>query len=323
MPETTNPMTLPIVLLTLAEHKDGIWITRLQDELESAGELVQVVTLESILNHGFISAKLIVNRVSDAADPHFYKACMGFLLSSFPTKIWNGPISYALCGNKWCHHELLERALLRSPQSIRIFPVSKDGVQQACRQLQQQGHEFPFLLKPNAGGFGAGIVKINNAEEISQLSLPTYADPVALVQAYIPPAQHQLYRIWFLKGKVQCGLIRTNPPGVDEFTTGCAASGVCALSDARKPQPILTAMQSPPKEVVAEIQDRLLPLLLDAHCGSVEYLYDSRGIRFYFDVNLLSTLPLIESVEFATEVWGKDYNPWKELAAAVVDHCKD
>lgn len=314
-----------IVLLSLSEHTNGIWITRLKEELESLGERVEVIALESMLNDDLLSAlvssaKLIVNRVSDAADPHLYKACMGVLISIFPTKVWNGPISYAQCGNKWCHHKLLERASLRTPVSTRISPVTKGNVQHACHQLQQKGNDFPFLVKPNAGGFGAGIIKITNEEELSTLmALSTLPDPVALIQAYVPPSHNQLYRIWFLRGKVQCGIVRTNQEGVDEFTTGCAGKGVCSWQDVRKAQPILFAMNIP-IEIISEIEDRLLPLLPDAHSGSVEFLQDGNGDRLYFDVNLLSTLPLFETVENVQDVWGKEYNPWYELAASVVEY---
>ena len=313
-----------IVLLTLVEHTHGIWITRLRRELELLGETVHIVTLESIMNGDSNSimstTKLIVNRVSDAADPHLYKACLGVLLSAgCHTKIWNGPISYAQCGSKWCHHEILERASLNTPETRRIYPVTKERVEQSCQELQQLGHDFPFLLKPNAGGFGAGIVKIASAEQFSILDLTADEDPVALVQVYVPPAQEKIYRIWFLRGKVQCGITRTNQKGVDEFTTGCAANGVCGLTEARKAQPILSAMVIQ-NNIATEIQDSLLPLLQDAHCGSVEYLEDSVGQRYYFDVNLLSTLPLVETVENANEMWGKDYNPWKELALAMVKY---
>ena len=313
-----------IVLLTLVKHAHSIWITYLHKELELLGKTVHIVTLESILNGDsnpiMSAAKLIVNRVSDAADPHLYKACLGVLLSAgYHTKIWNGPISFAQCGSKWCHHEILEQATLKTPVTRRIYPATKERVEQSCRELQKLGHKFPFLLKPNAGGFGAGIVRIASEEQLTNLDPSTGTDPVALVQVYIPPAQEKIYRIWFLRGKVQCGITRTNQEGADEFTTGCAANGLCDLNEARKLQPIISAVviQS---DVVTEIQESLLHLLKDAHCGSVEYLEDSMGQRYYFDVNLLSTLPLVDTVMNAKEIWGKDYNPWKELASAMVNY---
>jgi hypothetical protein len=74
-----------------------------------------------------------------------------------------------------------------------------------------------------------------------------------------------------------------------------------------------------PDDVRNELEEGLLPLLPDAHAGSVEFLYDKAGRRLYFDLNLLSTLPLVERVQEAESVWGQDYDPWKEMANAIVD----
>lgn len=78
-----------------------------------------------------------------------------------------------------------------------------------------------------------------------------------------------------------------------------------------------------PTEVLKEIETKLLPLLPAAHCGSVEYLYNRDAHRLYFDINLLSTLPLVETVENVKEVWGASYDPWTELAQSIVEFVVD
>lgn len=73
-----------------------------------------------------------------------------------------------------------------------------------------------------------------------------------------------------------------------------------------------------PEEVRQEIEDQLLPLLTDAHCGSVEFLYAHDNLqRLYFDLNLLSTLPIADNMEAGESVWPKDFDPWLELAHGI------
>ena len=73
-----------------------------------------------------------------------------------------------------------------------------------------------------------------------------------------------------------------------------------------------------PSAVKEELEERLLPLLPDAHSASVEFLYNEQGHRLYFDLNLLSTLPLVDQVQDDKSIWEKDYDPWKEMANAMV-----
>lgn len=81
-----------------------------------------------------------------------------------------------------------------------------------------------------------------------------------------------------------------------------------------------------PHDVQQEIEQHLLPLLEDAHCGSVEFLYDSSNKdqqRLYFDLNLLSTLPIMPqdgeggTVTDDDKAWAPNYDPWREMAKAI------
>ena len=107
---------------------------------------------------------------------------------------------------------------------------------------------------------------------------------------------------------MQCAVVRyiSGDEGIDEFTNAC--SGTCALQ--KPPIPWKVAVN-----VREEIEQQLLPLLADAHCGSVEFLCSEDGSRLYFDLNLLSTLPT--QVAKTKEVWPDGYDPWAELAGAV------
>jgi len=325
-----------IIILTLKKHEDGIWIRRLVKCLhQTLGTKnndeqvidVQVKPLEEWLGQGWLVSSLnqcfdnnvmgIVNRVSDAASPPLFKACCAILgaaqIRNIP--IVNGPSAYALCGNKWCHHVLFSQAKLKSPRTLAFW--NEDGNYNNNASISLRGKDGQImeidkeylLIKPNAGGFGAGIQRIPTTSLILE-KLPTFEDSVTLLQSYERPKNNKLYRIWFLQGKVQCGIER-HINEENDFTNACAGS--CSLGEV-PPKP-----WNIPFDVQEEIEQRLLPLLPDAHCGSVEFLYsqENGAERLYFDLNLLSTLPI--RVDNAEGVWKENYDPWMELATAVLD----
>lgn len=163
-------MTKKVVLLTLEEHKDGIWISKLVEAFPD-NAVVSIITLESLLESlnpvaGLFpsNTSVLVNRVSDAAPPHLQKACMGILQlakSVYKIPVWNGPESYSLCCNKWCHHVLFARAGLNSPSTRALLYATNESIQIAVSQVRKEDCDSSsVLLKPNAGGFGAGVKRI-------------------------------------------------------------------------------------------------------------------------------------------------------------------
>ena len=321
----------------------------------------------------------VVNRVSDAAEPWEVKACSAVLQLAkhvWNIPIFNGPDAYSLCVNKWCHHVVFTRAGLASPPTVVFLSstntttsdddddessqnVSSLAAKALVEQCQKQStgpshhsgpshdtHSFDMLIKPNAGGFGAGIQR-RSLEEVDRgtnlISMappcPVFADHMTLLQRYISPSQGKVCRIWFLLGKIHCAVersietfvssdltARSASSSTDEFTSACVG-GMCTRpisrkdgycehqpsSDINNQGPTGSTMKpwAVPRDVRIEIEEQLLPSLpADAHCGSVEFLHDERGRRLYFDLNLLSTLPL---QNIANEA-----DPWSQLAEAVL-----
>jgi glutathione synthase/RimK-type ligase-like ATP-grasp enzyme len=387
-----------LILLTLKKHQNGIWIQNLVQRLERCMPLssksscnnhhtdgitydVQVRTLEEWLEQGWIVSATskqgpfpmmnpsdrivgIVNRVSDSASPALYKACCAILgaatLLGIP--VWNGPTSYALCGNKWCHHVIFQRAGLAAPVTVAYWTGGSENDRTTTNarnaidvdaSLFSNNAAAEVLIKPNAGGFGAGIEKIainNNSSsststttQVFAVPSPSFEDGMALIQQYELPENRKFYRVWFLNGNVQCAVERTLDEA-KEFTSGCVSGGMCSMpnlknhSQSSSPRhPIVTAWQVP-DDVKSEIEQQLLPLLTDAHCGSVEFLYtdaqNKEQNRLYFDLNLLSTLPIVsvvaeeddeDSANFVVTnehgVWSSDYDPWLELAMSIWKFC--
>lgn len=315
-----------IALLTLDSHKEGQWIMKLQTALRGLSE-VRIVTVESILDDPDIGqlnmsllkdVTVLVNRVSDAAEPHLCKACLAMMQQAQlqGLKIVNGPQAYSLCSNKWCHHVLFDAAGLQCPRTVRVrTPI---GDRQRIANLMDShfaASTQDFLFKPNSGGFGSGIQKFSRSN-YSKIPLPEYSDGLGLLQAYIQPSDGRIYRIWFLLGKVQCAVTRiVAGDGESELTSGCASS--CSVGSKLSALPFQACRI--PAPVIFDLEQRLLPLLPDAHAGSVEYLVDSSGQRLYFDLNLLSTLPDLNYVDDTAGVWVSGYCPWKELASAILE----
>lgn len=273
-------MSKTVIVLTLEEHKDGVWITRLLHALSSLPQQVEtsVITLESLLQNFNPTAayplfppscSLIINRVSDAAPPHLQKACVAVLqvavsLQSSSMQVWNGPVSYGLCTNKWCHHVLFRQAGLSCPCTRAVLEPTAATLQGAIQDVGNVTSSDTLLLKPNAGGFGAGVRRITIGANLNQdveHASSSYSDKMALIQEYVESDVQ--YRVWFLRGKVQCGIVQTRDKG--SFASACVASAACPL------QSTAARAIAIPDDVRDELEQGLLPLLPDAHSGSVEY----------------------------------------------------
>ena len=379
--QTRGPGVRVLVILTLKKHVEGIWITRLVQRLkESVTDFpafrnieIEIRTLEDWLAEGWLISEEtkdaddhriigIVNRVSDAASPALFKACCALLAAaeeSLKIPVWNGSHSYSLCGNKWRHHLLFRQAKLLAPTTMVYYTGQQKSKEKKInidtRMFRQNASgRIEVLVKPNAGGFGAGIQKISlpsinsphDSKRTAEITIPSsFEDDMALIQQYEIPSDGNIYRVWFLNGKVQCAVKRATNSGTEtnknkkdalssraEFTSGCAGGNLCKLS--RPPGNSNNNISAPttnlipwetPEEVKQEIEKQLLPLLIDAHCGSVEFLFSSSQSsevqqRFYFDLNLLSTLPITENMDVGHDaatgeaIWSKDFDPWLELA---------
>lgn len=442
VPPSTSFQSIEIEIRTLEDWLSGGWLISDNAECDN--------------NRGIIG---IVNRVSDAASPALFKACCAVLAvaeQSLNIPVWNGSNAYSLCGNKWRHHLLFRQAKLLAPTTMVYYAGHDDGGGNSGgdeklgdqRQAQEEkiihvdtqifrqnaAGRIELLVKPNAGGFGAGIRRISlppqstsssdaanpsDARKMTKISIPSsFKDDMALVQQYEIPRNREIYRVWFLNGKVQCAMVRKIEVGERaedgddnaisssaEFTSGCAGGNSCKFRGSAYARNAITsrgknneiplenypAVASPlsktssplspiptdskmlpwkvPAEVQHEIEDQLLPLLTDAHCGSVEFLYASScstipkttstmhnsirrngnnedameksttgpsnesakgpvgDQRLYFDLNLLSTLPVTDNIDIPRDqaagdtVWPKSFDPWLELALSIWDFC--
>jgi len=141
---------------------------------------------------------------------------------------------------------------------------------------------YPVLVKANIGGSGAGIVRYEAAAELADAvaegRTPMGVDNVALVQAYVPPADARVFRCEVLEGRLLYAIALS---GAGASFDLCPAD-VCL---AEKPTITVEAYEPPPP--IVEAVERVSALAgLDV--GGVEYLVDAAGRPRFYDLNALS-----------------------------------
>ena len=207
-------------------------------------------------------------------------------VESTGTRVINGHEAFAIEVSKAAQLSLLQSLGVLYPNSRVI-----NCVEAATGAGVTIG--FPLIVKPNIGGRGAGIVRLNSAAEFEaaiaagQISLGI--DNTALVQEFIPPRDGHITRVETLGGKFLYAM--------KVFTTGenfnlCPAeicqtetAGVC-LADGPKAGLKIEPCQ-PPAEIIETVERIVAAAGIDV--GGVEYITDDRDGRvLFYDINALS-----------------------------------
>jgi glutathione synthase/RimK-type ligase-like ATP-grasp enzyme len=160
---------------------------------------------------------------------------------------------------------------------------------------------FPALLKPNQGGSGARMFRIESVDELSGLldANPDlwFPDNLLLIQELVPHDDHThgSVRIEFLGGEFLyalrvvshgnfnlCPSDFCNPLATDSDGTACATS------PEEKPPPEFFAFPEVPDQAVAT--GRMLFQEAGLDVGAVEYLEANDGRRVFYDINANSNL---------------------------------
>lgn len=340
---------LRVALLTLAAHKDGVWIRQLANALTARSAIVSIIQIESLDDSVFpLSATsraefgfdVLVNRVSDTAAPALAKLASAFMqavqLVGIP--VVNDSRAFAAGINKTIHHALLAAAGLRSPAS-RIVR-NTDALAAASKHASLR---YPLLLKPNAAGFGRGQVRFADEKELTtaiaegRCDDAFKADGVALLQNY--HSFEATYRVWTLGERIQCSVRVEEGPA--------CMSDVCAINKQR------VVAWKPPADICAAVL-RVMKLA-GADCGSVEFLIEAEANAehtheheqsseqkaattsayataasatvaqtvtvdkaIFFDMNLVSSLPDPAKVINDGGVWPKSADFYGEMADYIV-----
>jgi glutathione synthase/RimK-type ligase-like ATP-grasp enzyme len=200
-------------------------------------------------------------------------------------------------GSKAFGYEISKAAQLSLLHSLGApFPRSRvvNCVDEVKRNAGEIG--FPIIIKPNIGGRGAGIFRVESAVGLDRAivagQIELGIDNTALVQEFIPARGGHITRVETLAGKFLYAM--------KVFTAGdnfnlcpaeicdaerTAESAMC-LSDGPKAGLKIEPCQ-PPREVIAMVERIVAAAAIDV--GGVEYIIDGRdGRLLFYDINALS-----------------------------------
>ncbi|MBA3882344.1 MAG: ATP-grasp domain-containing protein [Chthoniobacterales bacterium] len=178
-------------------------------------------------------------------------------------------------------------------------PFPRSRVINRPEEARSAAEELGFLLiiKPNIGGRGAGIVRLNSAAEFEKAltrgMIDLGIDSTALVQEFIPARGGHIHRVETLGGKFLYAM--------KVFTTGenfnlcpaeicqienAAVEGAMCLADGPKAGLKIEPYQPHP-DVISTVERIVAAARIDV--GGVEYIIDDRdGRLLFYDINALS-----------------------------------
>jgi hypothetical protein len=299
-------------------HEHPHWFTPLFAELDRRGLPYHRVDAAS---HSFDPAErsvpysLVLNRASPSAylrehaQSLFYTLHWLRHLELLDVPVVNGADVYALELSKALQLDLLEELGLPYPRARVINnPAQAPAAAAALRS--------PVLVKANVGGSGAGIVRYETAEAlteaVSQRRVALGVDGTALVQECAPLRDGHITRVETLGGKYlyainvypASGSFDLCPADACQTTEGVElVRGACAVDAPRTG--LRVEETKPPSEIIAQVEHIARAARLDV--GGIEYLVDDRDGRHYFyDINALSNF-----VADAPNVVG--FDPWVPL----------
>lgn len=296
MPATTLPAPIGI----LDEHPE--WSSRLIKELEGRGLPFEKIDHS---NHLFDPSSrkapysVIVNRTSPSSHTRGHRSVLFYaeaLLNHYESlriPIINPVAAYRFEKSKALQLDLFERLAVRYPRAVVVN--HPDHVLKALDRVH-----FPLVVKPNVGGSGAGIVRVDSREELmARLDRLDFGpDGTALVQEYIESEEGAVVRVEVMDGRYLYAIriVRQGQAGFNlcpaDICQGPGGSSAPAPADLgacpveAKPGLSVTRFEAP-----AEAIDTVLRLTRAASIdiGGVEYLVSTvDGEFYYYDVNATS-----------------------------------
>ncbi len=239
---------------------------------------------------------LLLNRMSASAALRGHESGIFFTrdflahLERTGTRVINGHRAFAIEISKAAQLSLLESLGLPFPRS-RIINCA-EAAREAAAEIG-----FPVMIKPNIGGRGAGIVRLESEAELQRAlesgQIDLGVDRTALVQEFIPARGGHINRVETLGGKFLYAM-KVFTTGADYNlcpaeicqTERAGSAGATCLADG--PKAGLRIEPFVPSPDVIEAVERIVAAA-EIEVGGVEYLIDERDGRvLFYDINALS-----------------------------------
>jgi hypothetical protein len=306
----------------LDEHPE--WSRRLLEELDRRGLPWEKIDHSS---HAFDPRErrarhsVIVNRTSPSSHTRghrgvlFYAEALLAHYESLGIPVVNPVAAYRFEKSKALQLGLFERVGARYPRSLVVnHPIQALAALDTLR--------LPVVVKPNIGGSGAGIVRVDGKAELESAldRLDLGPDGTALVQEYVEPTDGAIVRIEVLGGEYLYAIriVRDQgagfnlcPADICQAPAGAAAPSVGLAACPAGPTPGLTVTRfDPPAEAIDTVIRLTRAASIDV--GGVEYLVAKADRRiYYYDVNATSNF-----VANAPEIL--DFDPTPRFADYIV-----
>src|SRR5437016_12504221 len=199
-------------------------------------------------------------------------------LERIGTRVINGCKAISFEISKAAQLALLHSLGLATPRS-RIVNCAIEVISAA----EEIG--FPVIIKPNIGGRGAGIIRLDSAPELARATasgrIGFGIDSTALVQEFLPVRGRHITRVETLGGKFLYA-IKVYPSGenfnlcpaeICRTEDGASAANTMGLVDAPKAG-LKVEGYTPPQEIIDAVEKIISAAQIDV--GSIEYIVDDR-----------------------------------------------
>lgn len=218
-------------------------------------------------------------------------------------------------------HEISKSLQLTLLRSLRLpYPRTRIIHRAADAPRAADGLRYPVVVKPNIGGSGAGVVRLDTPAALAAAAqegrLDLGLDHTALVQEFIPARGGYITRVEVVGGKFLYA-IRVHlsgetfdlcPADICRSAGGDLLPGACpvtidtsaAASSAHGKAALRVEVYEPPVHLRSEVEHILASAGIEV--GGIEYIVDDRDSQlYYYDINALSNF-----VADATHVIGFD-----------------
>lgn len=211
------------------------------------------------------------------------------VLEADGAKVLNGSKAFRFELNKALQARVLHHAGIDHPKTFAFNSVeSLDGA--------ELGFDFPAILKPNQGGSGARMYKVESLDEVKTILTgdPTLWRPdyVMLLQEYLP--HDHVVRMEFLGGELLYAMKVFSEGDVfnlcpsEVCNPGDGTDGACAVDLSAPAPPVFEPFPEVPAAAV-EVGKKICELGgLDV--SGIEYLETPDGRRVFYDINANSNL---------------------------------
>lgn len=303
-------------IIVLDEHPN--WLEPLYEAFKKRGVEFRKVDISSAFYNPLeedTSFDFYINRLSPSAGKRGHESAFYYTfnyiryLESLGKRVVNGSETVLLEMNKALQSSLLRELNIPQPKTIIA-----NSVEQVKKNLDSI--TFPMVVKPNCGGSGVGIQKFATKqtleESIEKKVLQMPSDNVVLLQEFIQPAENHIVRVETINGKVvyamkvfTTGAFNLCPSDACDIERGASQEvqediGYCVATPGTDVR--FELYKDIPAEIVKTVE--VIVKKANIECGGVEYLVDSKGDWFVYDINALSILRASFKEEYGIDGWG-------------------